>query len=179
MNAGFATERVVNTEFDSRGSPYESTGLVHIAERMLARAKRIPGVESAALTEAAPVYGGRRYLSEISVQGYTPNPDENMNVWVDPVTPGFFATVGTPLRMGRDFSTNDGAAAQRVAIVNETFIHQYLRDRNPLGTTIRAVNEIRGGAAPASRSTRTRASCRWWGWPATSDSRTCGSRRRR
>jgi len=62
-----------------------------------------------------------------------------MEGWFDPVTPGFFATVGIELRMGRDFSPSDRAATQSVAIVNEAFVHQYIQGRNPLETTIRAV----------------------------------------
>ena len=143
VNGGFSTEHVVNTEFDSRGTPYESSGLVRVADRLLARAERIPGVRSAALSEVPPAYGGRRYLSQISVQGYTPGPDENMNVWVDPVTPGFFSTVGTSRRMGRDFSPSDGATGQRVVIINEAFVHQYLRDRSALGTSIQVIDENR------------------------------------
>ncbi len=149
VNGGFATERVVNAEFDSRGTSYESTGLGRLTDRLLARAERVPGVRAAALSEATPVFGGREWAADVDVEGYTPKRDENMNVWVDPVTPGFFATLGTTLRIGRDFSNADAATGQPVAIVNETFVHQYLRNRNPLGASIRAVmrSAVRNGTS--------------------------------
>jgi putative ABC transport system permease protein len=136
---GFATERTVTTELDARRTSYERAGLIPLSDRLLTRARRIPGVRSAALSLAVPVYGGRRVEAAFGVEGYTPGPDETMNVWVDPVTPGYFSTLGIALRAGRDFSATDRPAAQPVAIVNQAFVHQYVRDRDPLGTTVRAV----------------------------------------
>jgi predicted permease len=52
------------------------------------------------------------------------------------VTPGWFATYRTDLRAGRDFDAGDGAAAARVAIVNETFRHTHLSGREAIGETI-------------------------------------------
>ena len=141
VNAGFATERVVSTEFDARGTPYESEDLVLVADRVMARAARIPGVRSAALALAVPVFGGRRIGETIAVAGYAPGRDESMEGWFDPVSPGFFSTLGIALRAGRDFSPDDRATTQRVAIVTEAFVHQYLQGRNPLETTVRSVSE--------------------------------------
>jgi predicted permease len=104
----------------------------------MTRAARLPGVRSAALSEAAPIFGGRSWRVAIAVEGYTPKPDESMQCTFDPVSPGFFTTMGIGLRGGRDFTDADRGAAG-VAIVNEAFVHQYLPDRNPLGATIHAV----------------------------------------
>ena len=138
VNGGFATERMVSAGLDARGTADESGGIAPLADRLLARAARIPGVRSAALSAAVPVFGGRRLAPRIAVEGYTPGRDENMSVWLNPITPGFFATVGIGLRSGRDFSPDD-RGVQPVAIVNEAFVHQYFRDRNPLGTIIRSI----------------------------------------
>lgn len=138
VNAGFAMDRRVSIELDSRGTPYEHGGLGEVAERLLTRTAQIPGVRSAALSEAVPAFGGRRINWTVAVEGYTPSRDERMEHWFDPVTPGFFSTLGIGLDRGRDFLPADGAAGPKVAIVNEAFVHQYIRDRNPLGTTVRA-----------------------------------------
>ena len=138
VDAGFSTDHQLSVELDSRGTPYESGGLAQFANGLMARAARVPGVRSAALSEATPIFGGRRLGQTIAVEGYTPKPDENMQCWFDPVSPGFFTTMGIGLRGGRDFTDADRGAGG-VAIVNEAFVHQYLRDRNPLGATIRSV----------------------------------------
>lgn len=139
VNGGFATEGTVSAELDSRGTSYEHSGLAPVADRLIAHAARLPGVRAAALSLAVPVFGGRSIRSTVAVEGYSPAPDERMQQWLAPVTPGFFATLGISLRLGRDFTPDDRATAQPVAVVNDAFVHQYIRDGNPLGTTVRSV----------------------------------------
>ncbi len=49
------------------------------------------------------------------------------------ITPGFFATYGTPIKTGRDFDSRDVKGAPPVIIVNETFVRKFLNGRSPLG----------------------------------------------
>jgi ABC-type antimicrobial peptide transport system permease subunit len=39
--------------------------------------------------------------------------------------------------MGRDFNQNDTAASQHEAVVNQTFVRQFLSEANPIGKTLR------------------------------------------
>ena len=48
------------------------------------------------------------------------------------VTPEYFTTFGIPMSRGRAFTEQDSASAPRVAIVNDAFVRQYLKDVNPL-----------------------------------------------
>jgi putative ABC transport system permease protein len=139
VDGGFATSHTVTTGLDVRGTAYEGLGVIPVADRLLARAAEVPGVQSAALAASVPVFGGRRIDEHISVEGYTPARDEAMDTWFNPVSPGYFATLGIGLRAGRGFTQDDRAAGQRVAVVNEAFVRQYVRDRNPIGLTIRSV----------------------------------------
>jgi hypothetical protein len=50
---------------------------------------------------------------------------------------GYFGVFALPLRLGRDFSRDDGLAGHESAIVNQRFVDVYLADRNPLGRRIR------------------------------------------
>ncbi|HEY6807868.1 MAG TPA: ABC transporter permease [Gemmatimonadales bacterium] len=139
VNGGFATEHTVTIELDSRGTSYERAGLVSLMDPLLRRAARLPGVRSAALSLSVPVFGGRKIAPEVAVEGYTPQADETMRCWLDPVTPGFFSTLGIGIRLGRDVAATDQAASRQVAIVNEAFVRRYISGRDPLGTTVRAV----------------------------------------
>lgn len=138
VNGGFSTERTVSAQLDARETAYESAGLGALVDPLLSRAARIPGVKSAALSASVPVFGGRRLGAEMGIEGYTPGPDESMRGWLNAVTPGYLSTLGIALPLGRDFTDND-RAGQQVAIVNQAFVHQYLRGRNPLGSTIRSL----------------------------------------
>jgi len=57
------------------------------------------------------------------------------------VSPGFFQTMGIPLLKGRDFNQNDTAMSPRVAVVNQTFVHQALGGADPIGKTLRTKPE--------------------------------------
>src|SRR6185503_1172864 len=51
-------------------------------------------------------------------------------------SPDYFATLGVPLRGGRDFDERDVAGAEPVAIVNEAFARRFWQNASPLGRTI-------------------------------------------
>ncbi len=61
------------------------------------------------------------------------------------ITPGWFATYGTPMKAGRDFDERDTKDAPAVMIVNEAFVRKFLPVGSPPGQT---VEFERGRAAP-------------------------------
>jgi hypothetical protein len=63
------------------------------------------------------------------------------------VTPGWFATYRTTLVEGRDFTAQDRAEAQPVAIVNQAFVARYL-DGTALGRMLRFAEGPRGQRPP-------------------------------
>ncbi|HYE89105.1 MAG TPA: ABC transporter permease, partial [Vicinamibacterales bacterium] len=70
------------------------------------------------------------------------------------VLPNYFATIGTPILMGRDFDDRDGPGSPPVAIVNQAFATRHFGTANPIGRTM-IVNgqavEIVGLAADAKQ----------------------------
>ena len=54
--------------------------------------------------------------------------------WFNRVSPGFFATMRTPLVIGRDFGSQDVKAAP-VAIVTQAFVREFFPAGSPLGRT--------------------------------------------
>jgi hypothetical protein len=56
------------------------------------------------------------------------------------VTPGYFKTMGIPMRAGTDFADLGDAQAPAQAIVNEEFIRRFLGDAEPLGRNLRSRN---------------------------------------
>lgn len=51
-------------------------------------------------------------------------------------TPGYFQTMGIPLKSGRDFSPQDNYGGQLVAIISESVARQSFGDANPIGKQI-------------------------------------------
>jgi hypothetical protein len=57
--------------------------------------------------------------------------------WINAVTPGWFDTMGLPLRRGRHFDGRDRIGGTRVAIVNDSFARKFLAGSSPLGRVVR------------------------------------------
>jgi predicted permease len=77
------------------------------------------------------------WTQNVAVDG-NPVADEpgRATVYFNAVSPGYFATVGTPLVGGRDFSSNDSDQAPRVAIVNESLARRFFPGQPPLDRLI-------------------------------------------
>src|SRR6266545_1786488 len=103
---------------------------------ILARLAKTPGVVAAGATMAPPGYvdsTGAYFLDQLPAQpDWSRAPSAALSV----VAPGTFATLGIPLKSGRDFSESDTLDRPFVAVVNEALVRKSFPNRNPLGRTI-------------------------------------------
>jgi len=67
----------------------------------------------------------------MTFEGYAPHDDTTVSV--NYVGPRFFATMGVPLILGREFREEDSASSRKVAIINEKVAQQFFAARNPIG----------------------------------------------
>src|SRR5262249_25377163 len=74
-------------------------------------------------------------------EGYLPAPDERPEAEYNPVSPGYFSTMGIPLLSGRDFTVSDNETAPLVAIVNEKMVLQYWHGADPVGRRFQAKDQ--------------------------------------
>jgi predicted permease len=93
------------------------------------RIRSLPDIGSLAYASTPPLSG---FFSDtqISVKGQIQG-ESNMNR----VSPGYFATMGTPVLTGRDFGRQDTVSSPRVALVTETFARRFFGDAPPVGQT--------------------------------------------
>lgn len=115
------------------------------------RAAQHPQVISAAI-------GSRYRFNGADVTTFTldgvPLPEEPREREVtryEPVSPGYFETLGVDLLDGRDFSPTDTAEANPVVIVNTIFAQRYFEGRNPVGQRILFLDGT-GEASEADRA---------------------------
>ena len=95
----------------------------------------IPGVAAAsASTQIPTAAGGTRQPVAAQATGGEP-----VTARHGEIGPGFFATLGVPMRAGRAFSADDVRAA-RTAIVNETLARQLLQGRDAVGARLWIAN---------------------------------------
>ncbi len=93
-------------------------------EEFLRRLQGLPGVQSAAAATTLPLVGGSGTYYWIDGD---PKPEEGKALVAQfrGTTPGYFATMRTPLVRGRDFTNQDRIDAPLVVLVNEAFARRH------------------------------------------------------
>jgi len=132
QDLGFVPEQVLTCRLDLVAAGYETTHLPDLYSRLIERALALPGVRSAALADAG-MLGGSNSTSNISIEGYTPKPNENMDVQHRHVTGNYVATNGMSLVAGRDITTDDRQVTPHVAVVNQAFAQRFFPGQDPIG----------------------------------------------
>ncbi|MGA8027477.1 MAG: FtsX-like permease family protein [Bryobacteraceae bacterium] len=137
-NRGFETKNILTAEVDlSAAGVNEARGRVFY-EDSIRRLESFPHVESAAWTTFLPMNGsGGGNRRKIEVRGYSAPPDNPLSIIVDTVSPGYLKTLGIPIAKGREFEWSDTQTAMPVLIVNQKFVDEYLKGRDPIGAKVR------------------------------------------
>jgi predicted permease len=104
-----------------------------VYRQLLDRINALPGVRAAALSDFVPFSIGAERQRSISVQGFSPKPEDDLNPHVINVSPRFFDAMGIGVLKGRAFDARDEARASQIAIVSESFATYYFGADNPIG----------------------------------------------
>ena len=102
---------------------------------LLDRLRAIPGVTSAA-TAAVPILAGTEWDSSVAVEGHSPKDGEDMQAFMNALSPGYFETMKIPILEGRDFRPADARGEATVAIVNRRFAEHFFKGRSAVGKRI-------------------------------------------
>ena len=148
VQLGFRPEGVLTAQV---GVPFErfkhSQPYADFFEQLVERAGRIPGVRSAAAVTWLPLdlSGPGQWGNGFSILGREqPPPGQELNAQLTWVTPGYFGTMGIPLRAGRTFDGHDRTATQPVVMVNETFARRHFPGESAVGHRLRIANSFYG-----------------------------------
>ncbi|HTI65343.1 MAG TPA: ABC transporter permease, partial [Gemmatimonadaceae bacterium] len=136
VSPGFDADHVAMASVSITLAGYDSargeTFLRNVAERV----GREPGVSAVSYTDHVPLSVGLGSWEDLRVEGYAPEPSENMKLYRDQIGPGYFTVLGIPLVDGRDFTQGDDSAHAPVMIVNEAFVRHFLAGRTALGVRV-------------------------------------------
>ena len=139
-DVGFDRDRVLIATVDVR--PGGPTGARRIAfvDRIRAAVAAVPGVAAVSASWQTPATG-MRWIERLAPADYPSLADADRRVLVNYVSPAWFATYGTRLLSGRDFTDRDRTPVPSVAVANETFARRYLGGVDVVGRTIRVVRD--------------------------------------
>ncbi|MGH9370618.1 MAG: FtsX-like permease family protein, partial [Vicinamibacterales bacterium] len=123
VERGFETDDVIVLSVRS-SRPYEAARAFAVQRAMLEHLKSVPGIRSASAAQMLPL-GGGLWTRGVQIEGYTFRADESNSVGFNVIAPDYFATLGTPLMLGREFDDRDSGISRKVAIVNESFARDF------------------------------------------------------
>ncbi len=130
LDAGFTTSGVLTARIYVLNANHPA-----FFHDLLERARKLPGVESAALASGFPLYArdteGSKlvYVRDTRVSDHGP-----INGRV--VTPDYFDTIGVRIKEGRGFTELDNGHPFPVVIVNQHMASHYWPNQSPLGKQI-------------------------------------------
>jgi len=115
----------------------KDAGVAAVARRAIEETRRLPGVESVAVSHHLPVNNSVGGNTTFLVVG-RPAPGSNASNEASQraVSTGFFSTLKTRLVRGRFFAATDDAAHPLVVIVNQAFARRYFSGEDVIGKQI-------------------------------------------
>jgi putative ABC transport system permease protein len=105
-------------------------------KQVVERIHGLPGVSSVAVVTGTPLLGTSDGMPFTIVGKLVADPSQRPGSPFQSVTPEYFHTFGIQVMRGRKFTDSDTASSPRVAMVNEEFVKQYLKGRDPLSTRL-------------------------------------------
>ncbi len=132
VNPGFATDNLLQFSVNAALSGYTRERALTLFGMLQEQLSRLPGVASASLA-VVPAMADSIGRQTVRVQGYAAAEGEDMSPSINTVGPDYFATMGMPLVMGREFRPGDRDGAPKVAVINETMASYFWRGQDPIG----------------------------------------------
>jgi predicted permease len=132
VELGLAVDRLATFTISPELNGYSPERSRQLFQRLDAELTAIPGVTGVTASRVALFTGGG-WSTGVEVEGFKAEPGVNNGAMINMIGPGYFRTLGIPLRSGREFTDADREGTSRVAIVNEAFVRKFGLGRDPLG----------------------------------------------
>lgn len=125
-------DNLVTFQMDPTLIGYDGPRIKNFYKQFLETVRATPGVKSAGFA-AVPVLHGYEWDSDMSVEGHQIKDGEDMQAFMNAISPDYWQTMGVPLLEGRDFDGRDEGKEFTVAIVNRKFAQHFFGNKSALG----------------------------------------------
>ena len=156
VDTGFQRQSIMIVDVDPTNYGYQGHRLRLFYDELLERTRGLAGVRAAGLSVMTPL-GMNSRATSFTAEGYQPKSGERMIALSNPVSAGYFATMGIPLLLGRDFEPRDEPSitpsesamaglgrgsgsgsdtvirTSRVCVVNESLARHLYGQASPIG----------------------------------------------
>jgi len=135
MDPGFRVKGITLFGVDFARRPEKGEARLGLYRRMLEALRQAPGVEAASFIAARPLGEGGMDESAAPVEGNGP---ETKHLFENVVGPEYFATAGTKVLAGREFSQFDRLGRTPVCILNEAAACFFFPRQGAVGKHVRS-----------------------------------------
>jgi putative ABC transport system permease protein len=143
VDPGFDAHRVLAFRLSLPQTAYKEEGQrAELFNRLLERLRATPLVTAAGVIQSLPIRDD--YVLSFTVRGKPQGPGRDSSANYRVASPGYFESLGIPLRRGRAFTEQDTPASPMVAVVDEAFARRYLPGVDPVGQAIDIGNGVDG-----------------------------------
>ena len=134
---GWRVDGLMTAQMSLRGEKYANDKqriafLIDLEDRL----RTLPGVQHVAIGGSQPVFGFNSSSSFLVEGRPEPPPDKYPEMFFEPVSGDYFATLGARLQQGRTFNAADTTDHPNVVIINETTAHTFWPNESPIGRRI-------------------------------------------
>lgn len=136
IDKGFNSDNLLTAGLDLGLQGYDRARAEQLFATLKSRLELQPNVRAVGYAELIPLNLNSQQRG-ITLPGYTPSENENMEVDYTAASPGYFEAMGIPIIAGRAFTARDDSAAARVLVVNRQFAERFWQGASPLGRTVR------------------------------------------
>ncbi|CAN5873117.1 ABC transporter permease [soil metagenome] len=141
IDSGFRADQVLSLHLQPSGEKYAKVSVADYYEQIFERLRTVPGVAAVGAIQHLP-FSGFSWNALLDIRGFEAAPGVSRPVaGLRIATPGYFAAIGQPLLVGREFKRPDASRSDTV-IINRALAARYFGSPDvALGRTLR----IRGG----------------------------------
>jgi predicted permease len=141
IDPGFRSDRILAFQVGVPRTSYPGPDeQLAFFDRLLARLRQTPGVESVGMSQDLPMRG--TFALTFSVQGRAVAPGDEPTAQYRAVTRDYFQTLAIPPVRGRTFAERE--PAPMVAVVDEAFAQRHFPEEDPIGRSIHIRNSRDG-----------------------------------
>ena len=134
VNLGFRPEHAASLRIDPGFKIPSQAQQNSFIDDALRRARSVPGITAAGISEMLPLDGDRGW--QVGAQGQVYDKYHHPEAFIRIVSDGYFEALGIALKSGRAFTESDRASSEPVVMVNESLARTLWPGQNAVGQMV-------------------------------------------